>query len=633
MPTEEEKVTRKLRAILSADVKGYSLLMSDDEAFTVKTLKSYRALMSEQIEKSSGRVVDAPGDNLLAEFASVVDAVQCAVEIQKILKEENERLPVDKRLEFRIGVNIGDVVQDGDSLFGEGVNIAARIEGLADASGVCISRNAYDQIRNKLNYGYEYLGEHSVKNIKHPVRVYKLLMADEDSGKLIGGKPKPVTKNWIWATIVAAAVIVAVVTTLVYQKMAEPEFEPAKVEEMAYSLPEKPSIAVLPFENMSGEPEQEYFSDGMTEDIITDLSKISGIFVIGRNSTFTYKGKPTKIRQVAEDLGVRYILEGSVRKAENTVRINAQLIDAIVGDHVWAERYDEQLDNIFEVQDNITQKIVEMLAVKLTIEEMQTIPKRETDSLEAYLTFLKGWQHYRRFTATDFSKAIPHLEKAIMMDQNFSRGYASLARIYFELSVRDTWRRKLGINKSMLFKHLYNNLRNAMKTPNSLAFAVSAELKSTKTLWEEGISDAEKAVSLDPNDPESHRAKGVALMFSGMHSEAVESFKIAMRLDPIKEASRGYLLGMAYFHLSQFDKTVSLCEKSVKISPENKIPLWYLTAAQGHLGNNQEAASALAKLKAFNPYATLVNVKFGFKFKNFDDIQLLEDGLRMAGMQ
>jgi TolB-like protein/class 3 adenylate cyclase len=631
--SSEQKVTRKLRAILSADVKGYSLLMADDEAHTIQTLKAYRSLMTDLIQNYSGRVVDNPGDNLLAEFSSAFDAVEAAVKIQNRLQKENAKFVEDKRLEFRIGVNIGDVVHDGDRIYGNGVNVAARIEGLSDPGGVCISRNTYDHVKNKLNLGYEYIGKHSVKNIKDPIRVYKIIVEDKDAGKLIGDVSKSVTKKWIRATVLVAAVVITVTVFLVYQKMAEPEFEPAKVEEMAYSLPEKPSIAVLPFENMSGDPEQEYFSDGMTEDIITDLSKISGIFVIGRNSTFTYKGKPTKIRQVAEELGVRYILEGSVRKAENTVRINAQLIDAIVGDHVWAERYDEQLDNIFKVQDNITQQIVEMLAVKLTIDEMQTIPKRETDSLEAYLTFLKGWQHYRRFTATDFSKAIPHLEKAIMMDQNFSRGYASLARIYFELSVRDTWRRELGINKNMLFKHLYNNLRNAMKTPNSLAYAVSAELKSTKTLWEEGISDAEKAVSLDPNDPESHRAKGVALMFSGMHSEAVESFKIAMRLDPIKEASRGYLLGMAYFHLSQFDKTVSLCEKSVKISPENKIPLWYLTAAQGHLGNNQEAASALAKLMEFNPYATLVDVKFGFKFKNFDDIQLLEDGLRKAGMQ
>ncbi|MGV7223769.1 MAG: adenylate/guanylate cyclase domain-containing protein [Nitrospinales bacterium] len=328
MPTEE-KVTRKLRAILSADVKGYSLLMSDDEAFTVKTLKSYRALMSEQIELHTGRVVDTPGDNLLAEFASVVDAVQCAVKIQKTLKEKNEDLPLDKRLEFRIGVNIGDVIQDGESLYGKGVNIAARIEGLADPGGVCISRNAYDHISNKLSLGYEYLGEHSVKNIKGPVRVYKILTAPEDAGKLIGDVPKPVANNWIWATIVVAAVVIAVVATLVYQKKTAPEFEPASIEKMAYQLPDKPSIAVLPFDNLSGDPEQEYFSDGLTEEIITAFSKVPGIFVIARNSTFTYKGKPVKVQQVAEELGVRYVLEGSVRKGKDKVRITAQLIDAL----------------------------------------------------------------------------------------------------------------------------------------------------------------------------------------------------------------------------------------------------------------------------------------------------------------
>ena len=323
MPTEEEKVTRKLRAILSADVKGYSLLMSDDEAFTVKTLKAYRAVMSKRIEYHTGRVVDTPGDNLLAEFASVVDAVECAVEIQQALKVRNRDLPADKRLEFRIGVNIGDVIQDGGNLYGEGVNIAARIEGLADAGGVCISRNAYDHIRNKLNYGYEYLGEHSVKNIKDPVRVYKLLMADEDAGKLIGERPTPLVKNWVWATIVVAAVVITSVVILVYQNVSKPEFEPAKVEEMAYPLPEKPSIAVLPFDNMSGDPEQNYFSDGLTEQVISALSKVHNLFVIARNSTFTYKGKPVKVQQVAEELGVRYVLEGSVRKAGDKVRVTA----------------------------------------------------------------------------------------------------------------------------------------------------------------------------------------------------------------------------------------------------------------------------------------------------------------------
>ncbi|MFC1578582.1 adenylate/guanylate cyclase domain-containing protein, partial [Thermodesulfobacteriota bacterium] len=301
----EEKVTRKLRAILSADVKGYSLLMSDDEAFTVKTLKSYRALMSEQIEQHTGRVVDAPGDNLLAEFASVVDAVQCAVEIQKILKAKNEDLPIGRRLEFRIGVNTGDVIQDGDSLYGEGVNIAARIEGLADAGGVCISRNAYDHIRNKLNYGYEYLGEHNVKNIETPVRVYKLLMAEEDAGKLIGVKRKISKLKWaILGVAVFMLITVGVLFGLYLKYLYLPAPENMDPEDkLTLNLSKGPSIAVLPFDNMSKDPDQEYFCDGITENIIAVLSHIPQLLVIARNSTFAYKGKPINVQQIGHELG------------------------------------------------------------------------------------------------------------------------------------------------------------------------------------------------------------------------------------------------------------------------------------------------------------------------------------------
>jgi len=280
MTTGETNVTRKLRAILSADVKGYSLLMADDEAFTVKTLKAYRSLMSKQIEQHAGRVVDAPGDNLLAEFASVVDAVQCAVEIQRILKDKNEVLPLDKRLEFRIGVNIGDVIQDGESLYGEGVNIAARIEGLTDPGGVCISRNAYGQISNKLDYGYEYLGEHSVKNITNPIRVYKILMDTKDAGKLIGEKPTRKPKKYVLPLVVLAAIILTSIIWHFYQKATTPEFEPVSIENMAFPLPNIPSIAVLPFDNMSNDPKQDYFSDGISENIITTLSKVRDMFVI-----------------------------------------------------------------------------------------------------------------------------------------------------------------------------------------------------------------------------------------------------------------------------------------------------------------------------------------------------------------
>ena len=313
MPTNKDKTIRKLRAILSADVKGYSLLMADDEAFTIHTLKEYRNIMSICIKQHAGRIVDNPGDNVLAEFSSAVDAVQCAVEIQKKLKKENDRLVEDKRLEFRIGINIGDVVHDDDRIYGSGVNVAARIEGIADPGGICISRNAYDHVKDKLDLGFDCLGEHEVKNIKEPVRVYRVLMDIES--------PKPLVEEHL-------------------------------------ELPDKPSIAVLPFTNMSGDPSQEYFSDGMTEQIINGLCKVSNLFVIGRNSSFVYKGKSIGTKLIAKELGVKYILEGSVQRAGGRVRITAQLIDAITDYHMWSETYDRDLEDIFALQDEITMKLI-----------------------------------------------------------------------------------------------------------------------------------------------------------------------------------------------------------------------------------------------------------------------------------
>ena len=392
MPTEE-KVTRKLRAILSADVKGYSLLMANDEAYTIKKLEAYRDSMSDIIRSHSGRVVDAVGDNLLAEFSSIVDAVRCSVEIQKDLQQKNANLPTDKRLEFRIGVNIGDVIQEGNRIYGNGVNVAARIEGLADPGGVCISRNAYSHVRDKLELGYEYLGEHIVKNIKRPIRVYKVLMKPEDAGKLIGEKRQRYRKKWSGFGVVTVAFLIGIIVWQFYYEKS-PTIEAASVQNMAFPLPDRPSIAVLPFDNMSGDPKQEFFCDGLSEDIITAISKIPDIFVIARNSSFTYKGTAVKIKQVAEELGVRYVLEGSVRTSENKVRITAQLIDAIKGDHLWAERYDRTLEDVFSLQDEITLKVLTALQVKLTEGEKIRALSRGTNNLNAYLKWVEGRQHF-----------------------------------------------------------------------------------------------------------------------------------------------------------------------------------------------------------------------------------------------
>jgi TolB-like protein/class 3 adenylate cyclase len=341
----EEHAKRKLSGILSADAVGYSRLMSQDERGTIRTLSAYKEAMSMLIQEYKGRVVDSPGDNLLAEFGSVVDAVNCAVEVQRELAERNADLPPARQMEFRIGINLGDVVEEEGRIYGDGVNIAARVEGLAEGGGICISGSVYDQVKNKLGLEYEYLGEQTVKNIPEPVRVYRVLSFPGAAAHRVVKAKSAVGRTWRNVVMAIATIFIVGAAVAVWHfHFRPPPMEVASVQKMAFSLPDKPSIAVLPFDNLSDDPKQEYFVDGMTDDLITDLSKISGLFVIARNSTFTYKGKPVRIRQVAEELGVRYVLEGSVRKADAKVRINAQLIDATTGNHLWAERYDGKED-------------------------------------------------------------------------------------------------------------------------------------------------------------------------------------------------------------------------------------------------------------------------------------------------
>jgi adenylate cyclase len=435
MPNKKQ-VTRKLSAILSADVKGYSVLMADDEIHTINTLKAYRQIISDLVSEHSGRVVDSPGDNILAEFRSSVDAVDCAVKIQNRLKQENSKYVDDKRVQFRIGVNIGDVIQDGDRIYGNGVNVAARIEGLAEAGGVCISRNAYDHIKNKLTLGYEYIGEHSVKNITDPVRVYKLLMADEDAGKLIGDVPKPSTNNWIWATVVMAVAIVAVFGTLVYQKMAEPDFEPASIEKMTYSLPEKPSIAVLPFRNMSGDPNKEYIADGLTENIITNLAKLPQVFVISRESSFFYKGKNIQISKVSEELGVRYVLEGSVIVEGDNVRATAQLIDGLSGHHVWAQNYDRELEGLLALLDDITLSILKEMQVEIRVGYKEF--GAGTQNISAYLKLVEGRYLSQLYKKEENLRGRKLIEEAIELDPYYAEAYVYLGATYI-LEAETMW--------------------------------------------------------------------------------------------------------------------------------------------------------------------------------------------------
>ena len=447
---------------------------------------------------------------------------------------------------------------------------------------------------------------------------------------------KSIPKNLRWLALCTLGLFALGVVgfAILNIQIFAPQVEVASVEKTISPLPEKPSIAVLPFRNLSGDPDQEYFSDGITEDLITDLSKISGLFVIGRYSTFAYTGKRIKIRQVAEELGVRYVLEGSVRKAQNMVRINVQLIDATTGRHLWAERYDEQMEDIFSLQDKITQKIVEKLAVKLTIEEKEAIPKRKTDNLEAYLTFLKGWQHYRQFNPDALLEAIPLFERATELDPSYWHAYAALAMIYLRVYHRPSWYQRLGINSIDAISRTNKYLKMAMKGPTPLAHSVAAGIHMGVGNFQESIDEAMKAVNLDSNDPFSHFTMGMALVYNGRHKESVDSFKKARRLDPIYQDKFGYGLGTAYFFMYEFEKALNLFERSYECNPENQLPLWYLPAAYAHLDRQQEAEAALAKLWEFHPVRPNLSIlQNGFKFKESKDFELLADGLRKAGMK
>ena len=555
MPNETEKVKRKLRAILSADVKGYSLLMANDEAFTIKTLKAYRNIMSDLIKQYSGRVVDSPGDNVLAEFSSVVDAVTCATEVQKVLKVKNEELPDEKRLEFRIGVNIGDVVQDGDRIYGNGVNVAARIEGLAEPGGVSISRNAYGQIKDKLPFGYEYIGEHEVKNIKDPIRVYKVLMDPADSGKLVGDEPRRPRKKWMWPVVVVAAIVITSIAWQVYQKMSTPEFEPASVDNMAYPLPEKPSIAVLPFNNLSGDTTQDYIADGISENIISALSNISEMFVIASSSTFAYKGKPVKVQQVSEELGVQYVLEGSAQKAGNRVRVTAQLIDATTGHHLWSEKYDRDMQDLFILQDELAHKIIVELQVKLTEGEQARVSHKSTTNLEAWSYAVKGLKLFEHSSKENNAKAMELFERAVELDPGYVWAWVRLAWTHV-MAAKPGWSPSPSEHSKKVDEISKKVLSLDESDSDVLALLGLYYLRQGQ--FEKAITEGEKSIVLGPTNAQAHVLLAVSMNAVGRFDDVIRLVKIAMRLHPYYPAYYLQWLGVAYRMTGRYDEALTV---------------------------------------------------------------------------
>jgi TolB-like protein/class 3 adenylate cyclase len=631
--TEEFK--RKLAAILNADVEGYSRLMREDEERTIRTLTTYREAMAALIQKYRGRVVDSPGDNLLAEFASVVDAVKCAVEIQRELAERNAKLPAENKMVLRIGVNLGDIVEENGRIYGDGVNIAARLESICEGGGICISGTTFDQIEHKLDLEFEDAGEHKVKNITKPVRVYRLLSYQGVTAQRAVKSQRAIQRKWPKAALALATLLVISFGTLLIWKFfvrpAPPTVETASTDRMNFLLPDKPSIAVLPFTNMSDDPQQEYFCDGVVEDLITDLSKISGIFVIARNSTFAYKGKPVKIKQVAEELGVRYVLEGSVRKAGNKVRITAQLIDAINGHHIWAERYTGIMDDVFNLQDKITQKIIGSLAVKLTSNEKKQIALKGTDNIDAYDAFLQGWDHYLRSTPEAFRKAIPFFKKAVELDPDYGQPFAALALTYWSGSYDHYWAEKLGLPSILEGRLLARHyLEKTNKIPTPLSHRIASSMALNRREFKEAIEEAEQAITLNPNDASCHYTMAEALVYGGNPNKGVEYIETAMRLDPRFQTDPLYLLGIAHFSMGRYEKAVSLLERALKRMPEPGQHLFPLIAAYAHIGRIEEAGKAAEEITQSH---WLRDTIYRFPFRNPVVVERFIDGLSKAGYQ
>ena len=640
MTTQEVK--RKLAAILSADVKGYSRLLTKDEAGTLQMLNTYEEVMTNLIRDHHGRMVDTRGDNVLAEFSNVVDAVECGVKIQRELRARNDKLPVHRKMEFRIGINLGDVMEEEDKIFGDGVNIAARTQGLADGGGLCISGIVYEHIKNKLTLRYEYFGKQRVKNIAGPVKVYRVLIEPETLGSAVSRWKRAGVNYWkrIHPAFKILVALVAAGNALwqIYPRFISPltgvtpkeKIEVASKEKMAFPLPDKPSIAVLPFVNMSEDPKQEYFSDGMTEDLITDLSKISGLMVIARNSTFTYKGKPVKIKQVAEELGVRYVLEGSVRRGGDEIRINAQLIDAMTGVHLWAERYDGTTNKVFALQDQITQKIVSALKVKLTGGEKEQVGQKGTDNIEAYNAFLEGMGHLYRYTPDGTARAATLFKKAIELDPNYGQAYRGVAAVYYQVTLFTGLLPALNMSWTEGRLRFREYTQMAMKKTTPDAYALSALLYLSRRQHKEAISELERGLALDPNNASSFFNLGRVLYLGGRPKEGIEYLNKSWRLDPRSRYLYLVALSYAHFCMGEIAEAATFMEQAGRLNPEAAGPS--LAAFYALLGRDQDARAIVEMRRKKGIVPDLGIAMFGLPFRDRAIGNRYAEGLLKAGL-
>ena len=632
---------RKLTAILSADVAGYSRLMQDDEAATVKTLEAYKQIISDLVKQHRGRVVDSPGDNLLAEFASVVDAVQCAVSTQKELQARNTELPENRKMQFRIGVNLGDVIEEGERIYGDGVNIAARLESLAEPGGICISKTAFDQIETKLPFGYIYLGEQTVKNIARPVGAYKVLLeprvtTEAELGKITSPAKSTKTRKIAFACAAVILVVIGVAMTrqLVPDK-APPIEDKIDLRKVAFPVPGKASIAVLPFQNMTGDPQQEYFSDGMAEQIITGLSQSPDIYVTARTSSFAYKGKSLTAQQISDQMGVRYLIEGSVQRDADRVRINVQLIDGRNGNHIWAKHYDHPFEDLFALQDRITMEVMEISNVKLTAEVSGTnlssrLKHHRPSSLKAYESWLKGVYHFFQRTRHDSIAARQLFEEAIDLDPDFAAAYRNLGFAYLdEIWFRITKSPEKSIELAEQTAQKYAALSPDQPPPYGLLSMINLLKKDTGN----AILYGEKAVELNPNDNSHHFTLGLALYSAGRYEEAIINLETALRLAPLRPLHLVNNLAWSYLGTKQHDKAILLWSEVIERNPDYLFAHKGLTAAYGFSGNHEKASWAAENVMRVNPKFSIAIEEEMSQFRDEAFKNRLLDAYRTAGLK
>jgi adenylate cyclase len=628
---------RKLTAIFCADVFGYSRLTGENEEATHRTLRAYRKLIDALIEQHRGRFVHSAGDSVLAEFPSVVNAVQCAVEIQTALKAENAALPAERRMEFRIGINLGDVIADGVEIYGDGVNVAARLESLADPGAIFISGSVREQVGNKLPLGYTDLGEQSVKNIAHPVRVFRVL-PEGGAGERSAGRTTQATRKYVrrGAFSIVGLGIIAATIVLVQHVSLKPPRTSASIpppEKPALSLPNIPSIAVLPFTNLSGDPQEEYFSDGISDQIINDLSRLPALFVIARNSSFTYKGKSVREQEIGKELGVKYLLEGSVHKEANRVRIGVQLVDASSGTDVWTQKFDRPLKDIFAVQDEIVRKVIATLGLVLKLDQMK-LPHglsagQPTDNLEAFDDSLRAFESFWRLTKEGNAKARLWAEKAIEQDPKFAQAYAILGSCYWS-DVLFRWSENPKADLERAAELARKAL--ALDDSNGLALSQLCEIDWMYRQFDRAVADGERCVAINPSYPICYQALSDALATSGRPEEALRAAEQAIRLDPSGKDFYDFFVGAAYVEMGRFQEAIPLLKRHLAAYPDELYGLMNLVVADVEVGRSEEARTEAAEIMRVNPQFAVSSPENGTT-KSIEFNRHFNDDMRKAGLK